>query len=146
MIDGGSFWYWWVFGVVLVVLEILLPGAILLWMGVSAFAIGALLYVIPAMSWEMQWLGFALLSVVAIFAWRQRLKNHPTETDQPNLNRRGEQYVGRVFTLDNPIVNGVGKVKVDDSTWKIEGDDCAAGSRVKVVGIDGVVFRVELTH
>ena len=68
---------------------------------------------------------------------------HPTETDQPRLNRRGEQYIGRTFTLDEPIVNGLGKIRVDDSTWKIEGGDCAAGTRITVVGVDGVVLKVE---
>ena len=52
--------------------------------------------------------------------------------------------MGRTFTLDEPIVNGLGKVRVDDSTWKISGEDCAAGSKVRVVDVDGVVFRVEV--
>lgn len=64
-------------------------------------------------------------------------------TDVPALNRRGEQYIGRVFTLTEPIVNGVGKVKVDDTTWKVNGDDMEAGAKVRVVAIDGTVFKVE---
>ena len=71
------------------------------------------------------------------------LKRHPTETDQPRLNRRGEQYLGRVFTLEHPVVNGLGKIRVDDSTWKISGPDCSEGTQVRVVGVDGVVLRVE---
>jgi hypothetical protein len=52
--------------------------------------------------------------------------------------------VGRDFTLDTPIVNGQGKIRVDDSTWKIRGKDCGAGSLVTVVGVDGVVLQVEV--
>jgi membrane protein implicated in regulation of membrane protease activity len=59
------------------------------------------------------------------------------------LNRRGQQYTGRIFTLDHPIVNGVGKIDVDDSTWRVKGPDLEAGTRVRVVGVDGVVFVVE---
>ncbi|MCK4710234.1 MAG: NfeD family protein, partial [Gammaproteobacteria bacterium] len=64
-------------------------------------------------------------------------------SDHPTLNRRGEQYVGRTFTLDEPIVNGMGKIRVDDSTWKISGNDCDSGSKVKVTGIEGTIFKVE---
>jgi membrane protein implicated in regulation of membrane protease activity len=68
--------------------------------------------------------------------------HHPIETDQPRLNRRGEQYVGRVFTLREPIVNGQGKIRVDDSTWKIQGVDCPSGTKVRVTGVNGVVLQV----
>jgi membrane protein implicated in regulation of membrane protease activity len=71
------------------------------------------------------------------------LKNNPPQTDEPTLNRRGEQYVGRVFTLEEAIVNGVGKIKVDDSIWKVMGEDMDDGGKVKVIGIDGTVFKVE---
>ena len=63
-------------------------------------------------------------------------------TDQPALNRRGEQYIGRTLTLDEPIVNGQGKIRVDDTTWKVEGDDMPAGTRVTVIGVDSVVLKV----
>ena len=59
------------------------------------------------------------------------------------LNRRAEQCVGRLYTLEEPIVNGRGRVKVDGVFWKIEGDDLEAGNRVKVVGADGVILKVE---
>ena len=71
------------------------------------------------------------------------MDENPVISDQPNLNRRGQQYVGRTFTLDEPIVNGLGKIHVDDSTWKIEGNDCPAGTKVKVTGVDGVILKVE---
>jgi hypothetical protein len=65
------------------------------------------------------------------------------ESDQPHLNRRGSQYVGREFTLEAPIVNGVGKVDVDDSTWRVRGPNLPAGSQIRVTRIDGVVLVVE---
>jgi membrane protein implicated in regulation of membrane protease activity len=59
------------------------------------------------------------------------------------LNRRGNQYIGRIFSLSEPIINGVGKVTVDDSTWKVKGPDLPAGTHIKVLGVEGVVFEVE---
>ncbi len=138
-----TFWHWWIAALVLFVLEALAPGAIFLWMGVAAGVSGLALYLIPTMGWDYQVLLFALLSVASIIVWRAYLHRHPTATDRPTLNRRGEQYVGRVFTLEEPIVNGEGQIRVDDSTWKVRGQDCPRGSRVRVVGIDGAVLSIK---
>jgi hypothetical protein len=138
-----DYWHWWVLGISLAVLEILSPAAFFLWMGIAAGLVGLLLLIMPSLGWEAQLLFFSLFSVGSIIGWRAYLKRYPTESDHPKLNRRGEQYVGRTFTLDEPVVNGKGKVKVDDSTWKIEGEDCAAGTRIRVVGVEGVIFKIE---
>ena len=135
------YWNWWVLGVALMAVEALLPGFFFLWMGVAALLVGLALTVLP-MDWTYQVLLFAVLSVGSIAAWQIRLRRHPTQTADPLLNRRGHQYVGRVFTLDAPVVNGHGKIRVDDSTWKVVVDqDCPAGTRLRIVGVDGVMLR-----
>jgi membrane protein implicated in regulation of membrane protease activity len=138
-----EFWHWWVLGVVLLILEVFAPGAFFLWLALAAGIVGLVVMMIPAMAWEAQLLLFALLSVASFLVGRLWLRRHPIETDLPTLNRRGEQYVGRVFTLDEAVVNGTGKIRVDDTTWKIRGDDCAAGARVRVTGVDGTVLLIE---
>ncbi|MCH7943575.1 MAG: NfeD family protein [Proteobacteria bacterium] len=138
-----EFWHWWVAAVALIIVEALAPGAVFLWLGVSAGVVGAILLAAPGLSWEIQVMIFAVLSVGSVFGWRVYQKSHPTETDLPTLNRRGEQYIGRIITLDKAIVNRVGKVRLDDTSWKVEGGDLPAGTTVKVVGIDGVVLKVE---
>ncbi|WP_428634104.1 NfeD family protein [Sedimenticola sp.] len=143
LLESATYWHWWVLGIVLVVLEVFSPGVFFIWMAVSAGIVGLAMLVLPGLGWEIQILIFALFSVGAIVAWRLYLVRHPTQSDQPRLNRRGEQYIDRIFTLSEPILNGQGKIKVDDSTWKIYGDDCPAGTRVKVVGVDGVVLQVK---
>lgn len=143
MLEQLDFWHWFIFAVSLLILEIFAPGTFFLWMGIAAAIVGALLWLIPGMSWEIQIIIFAVLSVATIVWWRKRMTDNPTESDQPNLNRRGQQYVGRTFTLDEPIVNGNGKIHVDDSTWKVEGKDCPEGTQVTVTGVDGVILKVE---
>jgi len=138
-----DFWHWWIVAVVLVIVEILAPSFFALWMAVAAFMTGLALYLMPEMQWEYQVFTFAVLSVASIVVWRQYYSKKPIETDEPLLNRRGEQYVGRVITLKEAILDGQGKVKVDDSTWKIEGNDCPAGTKIKIVSVDNVVFQVE---
>ena len=139
------FWHWWILAGMLLILELTSPVFFFLWLGFSAAAVGFLLLVFPNIQVEVQLVLFGILSVVAVLAWRKYREVRPPTSDQPLLNQRGHQYTGRIFTLDHPIINGVGKVLVDDSTWRVKGPDLPAGTRVRVVGVDGVVFIVEST-
>ncbi len=138
-----DFWHWWILGLVLIIAETVLPGTFLLWMGVSALVLGVVAWLAPGIGWEWQLMLFALLSLLSIVGWRSWQRRHPQESDQPALNRRAEQYVGRVFELETPIENGYGKVRVGDSLWRVRGAEAAAGTRVRVTGADGVVLVVE---
>jgi hypothetical protein len=137
-----QFWHWLVFGLLLVAIEPFVPGTFFLWLGISAAVVGFLLWLLPALSFEAQVLAFAVLSIAAIVISRRYLIRHPIASDEPLLNRRAEQYVGRTFTLPEPIVNGRGRLRVDDTLWRVEGEDCPAGVRVEVTGVDGTVLRV----
>ncbi len=142
-LEQAEFWHWWIAAIVFVVIETFAPGAIFLWMGVAAGIVGLILLIFADLGWEYQFLIFALFTVVSAVGWRAYLRRHPTATDQPTLNRRGEQYVGRTFTLKEAIVNGQGKITVDDSTWKVEGVDLPAGTKIQVTGVEGTVLKVE---
>ena len=138
------FWYWWVLAVFLLAVEILAPGFFFLWIAVSAFVTGGLLLLLPAMALDMQLFIFSLLSVASTVVWKFYVKKLPIETDKPLLNKRSAQYIGRTFTLIEAIENGQGKIRVDDSIWKVQGEeDCAANSKVKVVAADGTILKVE---
>ena len=143
MLEQLTYWHWFILAALLIILEVFAPGAFMLWIGIAAGVVGATLYFVPSMTWEYQFMLFSIASVGSIIAWRSYRSNNPITTDEPTLNRRGAQYIGRIFTLEAPITNGIGKLRVDDSTWKIEGADCPAGSKVKVVGIENTVLKVE---
>jgi len=137
-------WYWFSFAAVLIILEMLLGvNFFLLWLGISAVSVGLIMIVYPHISWEYQFIIFAIESIACIVFWHLHLKNNPTISDEPRLNRRSEQYIGRVVTLTDPIVNGRGKIHIDDSFWRIEGEDLPAGASIKIVDVDGVILKVE---
>lgn len=139
------FWHWWILAVVLMSIELFAPAAFFIWCGIAAAIVGLVLLIIPVISWQIQILLFAVLSIVSVLVGRKYLQTRggAMVSDQPNLNRRGEQYVGRVFTLNEPIVDGTGRVQVDDGSWRIEGKDMVGGSRVKVVAVNGSTLIVE---
>jgi len=142
-LDHIVFWHWWILAGLLLILELTAPAFFFLWLGIAAASVGLILLVLPSIDIETQLILFAITSIVAVLAWRKYRETRPATTDQPNLNRRGQQYIGRVFSLSTPIANGVGKVTVDDSTWKVKGPDLPVGTHIKVTGIEGVVFKVE---
>src|SRR5215471_13516651 len=136
-------WGWFIAGELLLVLEVLAPGAFMAWLGLAALAVGGIsLYV--DWTWQAQFIAFAVLSVAAAPLSRRLALQIETQTDQPFLNRRAEAFIGRTFTLERPIVSGSGTIGIDDTLWRITGADMPARSRVKVTRVDGTTLYVEL--
>jgi len=135
-------WNWLIFGFILMALELAAPGVFLFWLGLAALLVGLVSFVLDP-SWQIQLLMFAVFAACAVPVWR-RLALSARKTDQSNafLNRRAEALVGRVFTLEKPIVDGAGTVRVDDTIWRVAGPDTPAGSRVRVVHADGANLTV----
>lgn len=138
-------WHWWTLAALLVTLEILTPGIFLLWIGLAAAETGAMVYLLPQLDNRWVLLIFAVLSVGNAVAAALVTRRFPISTDRPMLNKRGRQYIGRHFTLTEAIVNGHGVLRVDDTTWRVMGTDCPAGSRVEVLGVEGTALRVAVT-
>ena|SRR5271166_4973354 len=134
-------WDWFILAVLLFLLEALAPGMFMLWLGLSAILVGIISSVV-IWSWQAQIIAFAVLAVVLVPVWRHFAGKVETH-DSPFLNRRAEGYVGRLFTLEKPIIDGVGAVRIDDTVWRVSGPDCPAGCRVRVARADGANLTVE---
>jgi hypothetical protein len=141
MVSLGT-WNWFIAAVILFVLELIVPGAFMLWLGIAAVLVGFLSLMVD-WSWQAQIITFAVLSVAAIPVWRRFARRVEAPVDRPFLNQRAHGYVGRVFTLEKPIVDGVGTVKIDDTVWRVSGPDCPAGSQVRIAQADGANLLVE---
>lgn len=137
------FWHWWTLGALLLILELLLPGMYFLWMAEAALVTGAVFWLLPWLGWEIQLLVFSILSLASIFVVEKFMGRKPIISDRPLLNRRAAQYIGRTLTLEQPIVNGMGKIRIDDSIWRVHGEDCPAGTRIRVGDVEGVILKVE---
>ena len=138
-----QWWHWWILAAVLAALETVVPGAVIIWFGVSALAVGGLLLVAPGTPFPVQVVLFGVLGVFALLAWRKYRRPDGDRSDQPTLNQRGTHYIGQVLTLVEPIASGHGKVRVGDTVWLAQGNDAPAGAQVRVIGVNGAVLRVE---
>jgi len=134
---------WWIFALVLIGAELLAPGYFLIWIGFAAAALGIVTFLVPELSFLVQAVLFAVLALVScVVYWRFVRKVVDESSDQPLLNRRAEQFIGRRYTLDTAIVGGKGKVRIGDSPWLAEGPDLPAGAEVEVIAVSGTTVKV----
>jgi inner membrane protein len=134
-------WNWLILAVVLLSLETVIPGVHFLWFGLAAAFIGFVALAI-GMAWPWQVLAFVLVSVAVVFWVKRFVRPDVAISDLPDLNVRGQQYVGRSVVVEQAIENGRGKVRVGDTLWSAEGPDVPAGARVTVTGSKGTVLVV----
>lgn len=135
-------WNWLIAACLLFGLEILMPGFYLLFFGISAAIVGGISFGIE-ISWQVQFLLFAAVSLALVYIARYLGFGQNIETDKPLLNQRTQQLIGKSYLVTEPILQGVGKIKVGDSVWRASGPDAPEGSRVIVTGADGVTLLVE---
>jgi inner membrane protein len=131
-------WLWFIIAGLLLIGELLSPGVFLMWLAGAAVLTG-FADLIFGFGLAGEIVAFGLLSLALVFAsWKHVTSRWSPKSDQPHLNQRHGAYVGRVFPLDVAIVNGTGKLKIEDALWDVEGPDLSAGTRVKVTGVNGM--------
>lgn len=145
MIVSLGLWSWWIFGLILLLAELFLPGVFLIWIGAAAIVLGLLSLVLwdtAFWGWQVQLLLFAVLSVVFALIGRRYYANR-NQSDEPLLNQRSASLVGRTATLHEPITEGRGRIRLDDTWWSVMGPDVPAGTRVRVTAAHGRDLSVE---
>ncbi len=134
-------WNWFIIAAAMGLLETIIPGVHFMWFGMAAVLMGGIVLAMP-LSLPVQMVVFAILSIGLILIARRYWAPQSMKTDAPNLNDRGQQYVGRTVTVAEAIQRGRGKVQVGDTVWTAEGPDMPEGARAKVTGINGTVLIV----
>jgi len=141
-----SFWDWLALATLLLILEIFGAGGYLLWTGIAAAAVAIITAFIPELAWPSQLLVFSAISVLALAGWwRHQRSNREVGQPlgpEPGLNMRGQELIGKCFTVQVAIVDGRGKIKVGDSVWLARGPDAAVGAQVRVTSQEGAYLHV----
>lgn len=140
-----TYWHWWILSIALLMLELFIFGTFFMWLAVAAAFVGVLLLLVT-LSFQVQIFIFAIGIIISIILTRIYFSKNPIRSDQPQLNVRGSEHIGRVFVVQDEICNGVGRVQVNDGSWRVEGPDCPEGTQVRVIGVEGVRLKVELLN
>lgn len=142
-----SAWHWASLGIILLIMEILGTAGFLIGSAIAAFLMAAIISIVPDMNWKWQLAVFSSTAIIFSIIYLKRFANFNENSDQPNLNNRAAQLIGKRYTLNEAIVNGQGKIQVGDTFWKISCDDeLQESTSIEVTGIDGmtlIVKRVE---
>jgi membrane protein implicated in regulation of membrane protease activity len=142
-IHNNPAWAWVIVGVILSTLETVMPGVFLIWLGLAALIVGIVNFAVN-LPWEANGILFAGLAILLVLIGK-KLARRPgdDEATVAKLNQRAKALIGRVAALDQPIIDGDGKVRFDDAIWTAKGPDLPAGTKVRVTGVDGKVLFVE---
>ncbi|WP_201781312.1 NfeD family protein [Sphingomonas sp. Leaf357] len=144
MLDGvGAGMAWLVFALAMGVAELILPGIFLVFLAIAAAITGVAVLALPDLPVPVQLASFAIWSGVTVLIGRRWYRDYPVATSDPLLNDRAARLIGEIVTVDQPIAGGSGRVKVADGVWPAHGPDAAAGTRMRVVAIEGGVVLVE---
>lgn len=140
------FWHWLILGAILVAVEILTPGFVFFWLGVSAVLTGLVVAAAPPLDWRWQVLVFAVLAIASVAGWLAWWRRRPQPEPGPGeVNRGAARLVGRTGMLEQAIGPGNGRLRLGDTTWPATGAPLPAGTAVRVVAADGGLLHVEPT-
>jgi membrane protein implicated in regulation of membrane protease activity len=142
LFDNLQYWHWFIFAIVLVILEIFSPAAFFIWIGAAAAITGLALLILGDLSWQIQFIIFAIASIASILLGRSFFQSKSVNTDDPTLSQLEKELIGKVCEVEQAIHNGSGRVKVGETTWKATGADCEAGQSVRVIAVDGAILEV----
>lgn len=135
-------WNWLILGGLLIILELMVPGFFLIFFGLAAAVVGLVALAVE-ISWQVQCLLFAALSLGGVLFARKFWVHDSEASDNPLLNRRAAQYVGHSYTLEQAIKNGRGKIRIGDTLWTVEGPDLPADSQITVISAGTITLQVE---
>jgi inner membrane protein len=133
---------WLCISLVLMAVETFAPGAFMLWLGFAAAGVFLSLFVFPGMSLFAQVVLFGVLSFVSVMVYIKYFRDQEKPSDQPLLNRRGEQLLNQIHPLETAIVDGSGRLKIGDAFWQVQGEDMPAGTRVQIVQVQSMTLIV----
>lgn len=134
-------WGWLSIAAIAAGLEILLPGAFMIWLAAAALAtaIVTMLFTLGA-AWQMG--AFAVFAFLAVLGSLQLKRRHPIASDDPALNRRGARLTEEYVTVVVAVAGGEGRVRLGDTVWTAQGPDAPVGARLVITGLSGNTLHV----
>ena len=110
---------------------------------IAAIAVGILSQLYPFVAFQIQILFFGVAAASFIWLTRSYLGDRMARIRQQQTILEQRKHVGRLLTLVSPIENGHATQDLDGMVWTLHGQDCPAGTRVKVVDMGEGWLKVE---
>ena len=138
-------WHWLVLGMVLIGIEMLTPTFFLIWFGLGALLVGAVVAVMP-LGFAAQVLGWAVASLLMTGIWMKYFRN----PDRSLAGRAKEGVLGMTGLVTRAIPEmGQGEMLfqrpvLGSDRWPAVADGpIAAGEKARIVDVLGQTLKVE---
>jgi len=136
-------WHWLSLGLLFLIFEIMGASGFLIGLAVASFALSGLVVLDMVSGWQYQLLWFAILGMVFTVLYWRVFRRFNTQSEEPLMNDRAAQLIGRKLKLDGTLENGQGRIQIGDTFWKVEADDeLSEGTRVEVYASEGMTLKV----
>ncbi|GLO11838.1 membrane protein [Pseudomonas putida] len=139
-----QWWIWLVFGIALILLELVLPTFFILWFGIGAVLVSLISLAAPSLQLDMQVLLWVLLSSVTTACWFKLFRRK-----QPDVRWTADSVIGEVGLLTAGVSEfQKGRVRfqkpiLGNEEWTCIADsEIPAGERVRLTAIEGNTARV----
>ena len=137
------YWHWLVLGVVLFLIEVMVPITFFLWLGISALFMGGLLYFFPALTIEFQLVSYGVFAILSLLFSRRAYKRLQNAKGHSSLNKRGQELIGYKFILEEDLKRGTIRQTINGVDWKIAGSNLKKGHEVEVVEVKDLTLIVK---
>ena len=147
-VEQTTYLGWFTFGLILVLLELFIPGTYLIWFGLAAFVTGVLVSCIELSGIEIL-VYFALASAmfagIGWYVYTKIINKSKVPEKYKYLNDMAGSYIGKVYNLSEDAVDGRAKAKIGDTFWLVEVEgNLKKGDKVKITGVEnGVILKAE---
>lgn len=137
-------WHWLILGVILLGFELVTGSTYILWPAVSALFVGVLMFIAPAMGWELQMMLFFVLSIATLVLGRTHLQKLVKGGEPSDLNDPVQALIGRQVKAVDDFTGTEGRVELGDTQWsaRLEDGTAAAGDLLKVQAVQGATLIV----
>ena len=140
-----NYWFWLSLGLVLVIVEMIVPGVFFLWFGIGAFATGIIAFFVKGIAIRYLTAIFGVFSLIAVFLGRRYVK--PLMEKNNGLNDGNSKYAGKTVKAESGFENGMGRVFMGDTVWEAQCDSpVKGGDSLKVVSVKDSVLIVTLLN
>jgi hypothetical protein len=131
------YWHWIILGVLLILIELIIPSFTAMWFGLAAIVVGGILWLEPGMMGSYQVLIWAALSGVLIFSWYRAFK--PRKRNLLAVKEQVEGETGLVVTPSAGTRPGLVRFStplLGEDEWPCRSEQTLeAGQQVKVLDV-----------
>jgi inner membrane protein len=141
-------WHWLVFGMMLVLFELVIPSFTIIWFGCGAILVAGIVWFIPGLTISLQLFFWAIASIIFTVIWFSFFK--PKMTDRTKAGISLEAVLGEsglVVRIPQDKIRGTVKFTtplLGADEWQFICDDkVALGDRVSVTDVSGNTLIVK---